>query len=224
MQHMIILSFFAGILTLVVAPVVVYALTVGPPPWLARLIRWLRERGRVDQNEKLLIYGSSGGTCRDPMAKAITLELLRERAPNVNVQVEGMCLRNEAPPKASTEAIRAIDELYPGKDLLKDHVPKPLTPALLRRADLVLVMNKENIKTLQPRRNERNNIQLFNKFLLDEDADVEDPWRVGAPINPETLARYEAKAKEIQGALMAGFDRILKVLGAGPACSKPTAP
>ncbi len=80
-----------------------------------KLLRRLGIRGR---KSRLLIFVSTGGTCRDPMAKAIAEKLIEKKAPELEgLVVEGRALMDTSKDQPSHAARVAIRELY-GHDLL----------------------------------------------------------------------------------------------------------
>jgi hypothetical protein len=85
------------------------------------LRNWLRDLGIAKKpSERLLVYVSTGGTCRDPMAKAITLKLLERNPPDYALRVEAVALHDPSNATASRGSQRAIRDIY-GQDLLADH-------------------------------------------------------------------------------------------------------
>lgn len=173
------------------------------------LLRTLRVSGRTQDHEsKLLVYLSSGGTCRDPMAKAITLKLLEERSPDAlaKIRVEGMALGPTCKAHVSFAAQLAIEDLF-GENLLRDYVPETVTSEALDEADLVLVMDHGllNRKILPPGKS-----YVFKEFF-GVGGDVVDPWPDGR--DPKTLSRYRDCASELKAILEAHFEHLLSALG-----------
>ena len=171
----------------------------------------------MDQESKLLVYLSSGGTCRDPMAKAITLKLLEERSPQLNIRVEGMALGPTSGPRVSFAAQRAIEELY-GEDLLRDYVPRIVTSEILDRADLVLVMDHGLLNPkVQPSGKTYvlppGKTYVFKEFFGLE-GDIKDPWPDGR--HPTTLSRYRESATEMKEILENHFEHLLQALCFSP--------
>jgi protein-tyrosine-phosphatase len=145
---------------------------------------WLSEIGLAKRpDERLLVYVSHGGTCRDPMAKAITEKLLAERAAGRGVRVEARGLSvNEA--EASIGAREAIRRVY-GDDLLQSHVPRQLTPRIEQEADLILVMSE---RMLNPKSPAAVKTAAFKAFF-GMHGDIEDPWRADGNADAEAIAR-----------------------------------
>lgn len=166
------------------------------PPWRAR--------------RKVLVYVSSGSTCRDPMAKAITEQLLvgRRLKHPIDIYAVGLAPTETGPTFA---AQHTINEMF-GRDLLKNHKPSPLTPDLVKKADLILVMDKRLYETTEftlPR--EKTHI-LKEFFGLH--GDVADPYRGAGERDAQTLARYKACADELRKILSENIDNLLRALGA----------
>ncbi len=92
-------------------------LTTGGPKRLHRRIRSVKP----DAKKKWLIYISAAGTCRDPMAAAITKQLLQSRPDLViAVQVDAMAPGPVSKGEVSYAARRAAEQLL-GMDILRDH-------------------------------------------------------------------------------------------------------
>jgi protein-tyrosine-phosphatase len=188
-------SSLLGYVLKVVAPVI---LLIG----LYSIIRLCSHR-----KTKTLVFLSSGGTCRDPMAKAILTKLLAKRKLKHPLRIEAVGLGPLSKPEVSYAARYAIREMY-NEDLLSTHKPKLLTPELVRQADLILVMNRELLltpgKTLP-----KDKTYVFKEFF-GMDGDVEDPWPDGR--DAASLARYQERAKELKNILEQNIDRLMKTL------------
>jgi hypothetical protein len=84
---------------------------------------WLRDLGVAKRpGERLVIFVSYGGTCRDPMAKAILEQIMERRPPPFPLRVEARGLYPHRK-SASIAARKAIAEAY-GSDLLASHRPQ----------------------------------------------------------------------------------------------------
>jgi len=178
-------------------------------------MRRLREKAkkspRGQREQKRVVFISSGGTCRDPMAAAITRHLLDNRQipgaeSDVAIQVEGMALGPISKPEVSYAARQAIKQLL-GQDLLEGHLPKTIAPEDVETADLILVMDNSllNRKTLPS-----SKTYLLKEFFGQE-GDVVDPWPDGR--DEITLTRYFETAKELKAVIEGNFDALLKALG-----------
>lgn len=172
---------------------------------------------RIWRRPKTIVFVSSGGTCRDPMAKAITVKLFETEKPKHPVVVRAAGMGPISGDKASFGARSAIKEMY-GQDLLEHHRPELLTQKLLDEADLVLVMSEDLLDPAKiqcklsgwPKAYEdAGKLYLFKKFF-GEAGNVSDPYPDGK--DQETLARYQDCANELHKILTENFDRLLKIL------------
>lgn len=202
-------SIIAGIIAAIVAGIIL--------DWLHH---WKKKKpsviagfiGRLfskDSNEKILIYLSSGGTCRDPMAKAITLKELEKKELDFRLRVEGMGLGPLSSNNVSFAAIHAIKELY-NEDLLQDYKPEQVSKELLDEADLILVMDHSLMKhkllqDILP----RGKTYVFKEFFGLR-GDITDPYPDGK--DQETLSEYFKCASEIRSIIKTGLDRLLGAL------------
>jgi protein-tyrosine-phosphatase len=167
---------------------------------------WLQELGIAKRRgERLLIFVSMGGTCRDPMAKVILERLLGNRLRELGIRIEAMAVGEPSGPGASHGARTAIQDMF-GADLLAAHRTARLTRTLSEEADLILVMEGRLLKLVP-----REKSFTLSKYLLDVEADIDDPW------SPEPdLDIYRACAAQIRGILERGLDRIVAELGPAP--------
>ena len=177
---------------------------------LGILAYFWRTLPRPDRKHKVLVYVSAGSTCRDPMAKAITEQLLiaRRLKHPVDVYAVGLAPTETEPTYAARETIK---DMY-HRDLLRDHKPAPLTAELVKKADLILVMDKRLYEATEftlPRAKTHILKEFFGLH-----GDVVDPyWAVGER-DPQTLVRYRACADELKKLLSENMDTLLKALGA----------
>jgi hypothetical protein len=96
-----------------------------------QMLAWLKDLGFVKRvNERLLVFLSQGGTCRDPMAKVIMQQLLAESPIDFSLRVEALALGPPSKSSASMAARHAIQDAY-GADLLANHVPTQITAQLV---------------------------------------------------------------------------------------------
>jgi len=153
---------------------------------------------------KTLVFLSRGGTCRDPMAKAILDQLLDTMTPRPEITVLAAGIGPIRDAHASFAARHAINALY-GKDLLKDHVPTLLTPELTEQADVILAMDHTLLGNTLP----KGKTYLLNEFLGGH-GDINDPYPDGK--DAETLARYKSCAEQLRTMLVLNMDRLLDSL------------
>jgi len=159
------------------------------------------------RRRKTLVFLSAGGTCRDPMAKAIASKLLQTRKLKHPIDIWAAGLGPISESKASYAARYVIKEMY-DEDLLVDHKPEVLTPELVRRADLILAMDGSLLTTPGKTLPRRKTFLL--KEFFGEKGDVEDPWPDG--MDPDTLSKYRNCAKELQRLLTEHLDKLVRAL------------
>jgi protein-tyrosine-phosphatase len=156
---------------------------------------------------KTLVFLSAGGTCRDPMAKAIAMKLLETRNLRNRLQIRAAGLGPVSKPEVSYAARYVIKEMY-NEDLLAGQKPELLTPSLVKQADLILAMDRAILLT------PGKNLPADKTFLLKEffgsNGDICDPWPDGKDV--ATLNRYRACAKELKEILTNNLDHLVKVL------------
>ena len=118
----------------------------------------------------------SGNTCRSPMAEAMACQVLEQRtgiavdaleAEGYVVESAGTFAADGAP--ATSEAVQAMERN--GLDL-SSHRSRPLTPEMLRNADVIYCMTDSHRATaleMAPAAEDRT-------FLLDDSGDIGDPF------------------------------------------------
>lgn len=131
---------------------------------------WLRDLGIAkSRGEKMLLFISSGGTCRCAMAKAITQQAFAGRTMPFNMRVESMAYKYGNAYRASRGARRAVFNGY-GADLLAEHRVTRRSDGVVADADLILVMD-QNLKSEFP----ADRTYGFNEFF-GLSGSVPDPW------------------------------------------------
>ena len=166
---------------------------------------------RATRTRKVLVYVSAGGTCRDPMAKAITDQLLAQRQLKYPVDVRAIGLQPAGEGGASYGARYAIKKLY-NADLLKDHRPTAFTDRLIREATLILVMDHNLFKATENTL-PGSKTYVFKEFF-GQSGDIADPYRKSGERGPETEKRYEDCANELKQILSSNIDKLLQRLEA----------
>jgi protein-tyrosine phosphatase len=164
---------------------------------------WFRRRDRT----KILVFLSTGSTCRDPMAKAITSKLLESRKLKHPIEIKAVGLGPIGKSEASYAARYVIKEMY-NEDLLKDHKPELLTPELANEADLILAMDKSLLTSRGKTLPEGKTFLL--KDFLGKSGDVTDPWPDGK--DEATLSRYRRCAEDLRQLLTENLDRLVRIL------------
>jgi protein-tyrosine-phosphatase len=177
---------------------------IGLSAVLAIVLRVLAGR-----THKVLVYVSSGSTCRDPMAKAITEQLLAGRRLKHPVDIYAVGLVPSGT-QTSYGARQAIKEMY-NADLLKDHKPTAITDELVAKADLILVMDKKLFDATKNTLPQNKTHILKDFFGLD--GDVTDPWKSIGERDPKMLERYKKCADELKQILSTHMDTLLNALG-----------
>lgn len=159
---------------------------------------------------KTLVFLSLGGTCRDPMAKIILEQLLKERAGTPKLQIVAAGLSQVGNTEASLGARYAIQEMF-GQGLLDNHVPVHLSSELVAQADLILAMDTKLIASMAKTFPGARVVLLKEFFGLQ--GNIDDPWRANQN-DPTTLENYRACATELRKILEDNIDHLLKVLSA----------
>ena len=169
-------------------------------------IYFIRKVYRI-RSGKTLVYVSTGGTCRDPMAKAITIKLLEKYKLRHPLHIIAAGRGPLSKTEASFGARYAIKEIY-HEDLLADHKPELLTPELVNKADLILLMNRYQKKGLP-----QEKTFGFKEFFGLE-GDIDDPWDERQPDGQDmqTFSRYKKCADEIKTILETNIEHLIKVL------------
>jgi protein-tyrosine-phosphatase len=162
---------------------------------------------------RTVVFVSSGGTCRDPMAKVIASKLLGANGSDARITIVAAALNGTSATTASHGARTAIKDLY-AEDLLANHKPRPLTERLASEADLILVMDhsllKESKNALRGWPTAYSGkVYLFKEFFGLQ-GDIADPWPDGK--DQQTIARYRTCAEELQQIMTANFDKLLAAL------------
>lgn len=160
---------------------------------------------------KLLLYLSTGGTCRDPMATVITRKIIEENNINLKLDIKGMAVIDTSDLMISYGARYAIENLY-GQDLLSQYKCEKITKEIYDKADLILVMSNEVLSQLTkkiPNAKDANKVYLFKEFFGLK-GDITNPWPDGK--DEETLKRYNDCARELKEILTNNFNHLLEAL------------
>ncbi|MGE5603308.1 MAG: low molecular weight protein arginine phosphatase [Nitrososphaerales archaeon] len=152
---------------------------------------------------KTILFVCTANMCRSPMAAALMRDSITRAGLDSEVQVLSAGVWAEAGNRATSYAtavlrLRGID--------LAGHRSQPLTPALLKQAAIILVMEEAHRRSIFYMAPE----VLGKVYLLTEMAggheDVADP--VGGP-----MEEYAATAGELAKLIDKGLPKILKVIG-----------
>lgn len=135
-----------------------------------RTLKWFRDIGiGKTPGERLVIFISTGGTCRCAMAKVVLQQALQSRQLPFRLRVESLAYDLGDTRTASNGAQRAIKEQY-GQNHLSDHYVREKNPGLLSDADLVLVMEDRFLEGI-----DSDHAYNFNEFF-GFSGDVPNPW------------------------------------------------
>ena len=169
--------------------------------------------GPVDRwlERPTLVFVSTGGTCRDPMAKAIMDRLLEDRRPRVRVHAAGVARGHS---RRASKAARLIVKEQLGRDMLRRHRTKALNERLANRAGLILAMTdfhaREVRKLFPVAAGKTHTISSF----FGTGTEIENPYRKPDEIDSRALERYRSCFLQLEQVLSANVDRIHKVLTA----------
>lgn len=171
--------------------------------------RWMARTSRRLINRPLLIFVSTGGTCRDPMAKVIVEQLFKD-APRP-IEVEAVGVGDITSDHASKPAQHVIQELY-GANLLAKHKPGKFSKELAKRATLILCMTQAHVDTIKKIYPAAYSKVHPLKAYFGVAGEVEDPYRAPDEMTADALARYRRCAKELHDILLANRDHLLAAL------------
>lgn len=139
-----------------------------------------------------LLFVCSGNTCRSPLARAITEQLLKERGwTHVRVDSAGTAAIEGAPAAEAAIVVAREQSLD-----LTTHTSKELTQELLDWADLVLVMTPSQFEAVA-HRGAHDKVALVTDFIEGEGAGqaVHDPFGGDVVTYRETFAQLRQAAQ-----------------------------
>ena len=170
--------------------------------------RLLALLGRL-REYRMLVYVSLAGSCRDPMAKVITEQLLKDRKPRARIHGSGILLVGNN--RASKPAQFVVKEAY-GKDLLKNYKPQQISEDLANKAKLILVMEESNLDILRKRFPQHVGKLHALKPFFGQTGDVSNPYRAPDEMSEEALNRYRATFSELEGLISKNLDKLYEVI------------
>lgn len=155
---------------------------------------------------KTILFVCTGNICRSPMAAAILRDRIHQLGLDPQVQVISAGVWAEDGVRASANGVAVLR--LRGIDLAA-HRSQPLTSALLKQANIALVMEEAHRRSIFHMAPEH----LSKVYLLSEmaggHADVEDPYG-------GTVEAYAATADELTTLIDKGLPKILKRIGVSP--------
>ncbi len=156
---------------------------------------------------KTILFVCTANICRSPMAAAIMRARIAQLALDAEVQVLSAGVWAEAGSRASTGATTVLRQR--GIDLAA-HRSQLLDQALLKQADIILVMEEAHRRSIFY----RDPQVLAKVFLLSEmaggHADVDDPYG-------GSFEEYAETADELTMLIDKGLPKILKRIGVSAA-------
>lgn len=156
--------------------------------------KWFQRKLRLKKKVAMVVYVSTGGTCRDPMAMALTQHLLLGRFPHITVKAAGTSGDGDKPP---TPAARQVIRDRLGIDYLKEHRSARLDQDLVDEATIILAMSSANKVTIIRNFANADNKTYTLKEYFGESGDVLDPWKPNDGFGLRAIERYNRTFDEL---------------------------
>ena len=152
----------------------------------------------MERKSPLVLVICTGNVCRSPLAAALLADRLsREGYPSIRVESAGTHVARPAPPLpyvVQVLAERGID--------ISGHRARLVTPEMLRRAALVLVMEKaqaDHLRALAPEVSPQ--LRRFSE-IVGEEYDIRAPYQ-------GSLWAHRLLAEELAGLVDAGWHQVV---------------
>ncbi|OGF15319.1 MAG: hypothetical protein A2W00_06975 [Candidatus Eisenbacteria bacterium RBG_16_71_46] len=141
-----------------------------------------------------VLFVCTGNTCRSPMAAGALLRELGSDAGRVEVSSAGTAAWEGQPATASTVEVAGREGIDLGL-----HRSRRVTPALLRDADLVLVMERGHLGAIQALGAPRDNTHVLNEWPSpgDPELPVSDPFGASMEAYEECWRRIRHHVRRI---------------------------
>ena len=144
------------------------------------------------KRKKLIIFISTGDTCRAPMASGYFRKLLKEREMH-HIEVRDAGIMTVSGLRATAEAIQVLDTVDVD---LRRHSSRKLSNESIKRADLILGMSSFHVQTaLRQTEHAKNKTVLLKEFVDWEHKNVQISDPMGG-----TLEVYKKCFQEIKEA------------------------
>jgi protein-tyrosine-phosphatase len=153
---------------------------------------------QLQENEKVIVYVSGGGTCRCAMANVITRYYLTEWNKLTYVRPMSCAFNKPTEPKLSEGALTVLTSHF--GTLSGSHQSIKLDDRYVLRADIILAMDSKlvtNIRGMWPALSEKKVI-LFSEFFGGE-GNVDDPYT-----RPPSIQKYEKCFEHLDGLISQG--------------------
>lgn len=153
-------------------------------------------KDRLRHRRKLILFICTGNTCRSPMAAGYLKKLLEERGiREIDVRSAGVMTTTGL--LASAEAIQVLDAENVD---LRRHRSSPLTPEVIRKADLILAMSPFHRQSaLRLSEEARSKTYMLKEFARSDmkNAQIADPMGCTLEVFKKTFKEIKAACNKL---------------------------